>query len=234
MPEEPIIEFQNCSIFQKEHLVLSEVNFSVHKSEFIYLIGKVGSGKSSLIKTINGQIPLTHGEARVGKFDLKKLKRKQIPYLRRTLGVVFQDFQLLNDRNIEENLAFVLHATGWSNKKMIEKRIADVLEKVGLKAEGFKMPHQLSGGEQQRIAIARALLNDPEIILADEPTGNLDPDTSAEIMKILTEISSNSTCVVMATHNYTILKKFPAKTFRCEEGKLKELLEADEIDVSSL
>ena len=234
MPEETIIEFQNCSIFQKDHLVLSEVNFSVHKSEFVYLIGKVGSGKSSLIKTMNAQIPVIHGEVRVGKFNLRKIKRKQIPFLRRTLGVVFQDFQLLNDRSVEDNLAFVMHSTGWSNKKIIDKRINDVLEKVGLIRKGFKMPHQLSGGEQQRVAIARALLNDPEIVLADEPTGNLDPDTSAEIMKILTEISANNTCVIMATHNYTILKKFPARTLCCEDGKLKELREADEIDVSSL
>jgi cell division transport system ATP-binding protein len=234
MPEEPIIEFQNCSIFQKDHLVLSEVNLSVNKGEFVYLIGKVGSGKSSLIKTINAQIPLTIGEARVGKFNLKKIRRKQVPFLRRTLGVVFQDFQLLNDRSVEENLAFVMHSTGWSNKKIIDKRINDVLEKVGLIRKGFKMPHQLSGGEQQRVAIARALLNDPEIVLADEPTGNLDPETSAEIMKILTEISNNNATVVMATHNYTILKKFPARTLCCEEGKLKELREADEIDVSSL
>jgi cell division transport system ATP-binding protein len=234
MPEEPIIEFQNCSIFQKDHLVLSEVNFSVNKGEFVYLIGKVGSGKSSLIKTMNAQIPLAEGEARVGKFNLKKLKRKQVPYLRRTLGVVFQDFQLLHDRSVEDNLAFVMHSTGWSNKKIIDKRIGDVLEKVDLVRKGFKMPHQLSGGEQQRVVIARALLNDPEIVLADEPTGNLDPDTSADIMKILTEISLNSTCVIMATHNYTILKKFPARTLRCEDGKLTEIHESDEIDVSSL
>ena len=234
MPEEPIIEFQNCSILQKDHLVLSDVNFSVNKGEFIYLIGKVGSGKSSLIKTMNAQIPLAEGEARVGKFNLKKLKRKQVPYLRRTLGVVFQDFQLLNDRSVIDNLAFVMHSTGWSNKKITDKRINDVLEKVGLIRKGYKMPHQLSGGEQQRVVIARALLNDPEIVLADEPTGNLDPETSAEIMKILTEISSNNASVIMATHNYTILKKFPARTLRCEDGKLKELLEADEIDVSSL
>jgi cell division transport system ATP-binding protein len=234
MPEEPIIIFENCSIFQKDHLVLSEVNLSVNKSEFVYLIGKVGSGKSSLIKTINAQIPLTIGEGRVGKFNLKKLKRKQVPFLRRMLGVVFQDFQLLNDRSVEDNLAFVMHATGWSNKKIIDKRISDVLEKVGLIRKGFKMTHQLSGGEQQRVAIARALLNDPEIVLADEPTGNLDPETSAEIMKILTEISSNNTSVIMATHNYTIIKKFPARTLCCEDGKLKELREADEIDVSSL
>jgi cell division transport system ATP-binding protein len=219
MPEEPIIIFENCSIFQKDHLVLSEVNLSVNKSEFVYLIGKVGSGKSSLIKTINAQIPLTIGEGRVGKFNLKKLKRKQVPFLRRMLGVVFQDFQLLNDRSVEDNLAFVMHATGWSNKKIIDKRISDVLEKVGLIRKGFKMPHQLSGGEQQRVAIARALLNDPEIVLADEPTGNLDPETSAEIMKILTEISSNNTSVIMATHNYTIIKKFPARTLCCEDGK---------------
>jgi len=234
MPEEPIIEFRNCSIFQKDHLVLSEVNFSVNKGEFVYLIGKVGSGKSSLIKTMNAQIPLAEGEARVGKFNLRLLKTKQVPYLRRTLGVVFQDFQLLHDRSVEDNLAFVMHSTGWSNKKIIDKRISDVLEKVGLVGKAPKMPHQLSGGEQQRVVIARALLNDPEIVLADEPTGNLDPEASADIMTILNEISSNSTSVIMATHNYTILKKYPARTLRCEEGKLKELLEADEIDVSSL
>ena len=234
MSEERIIDFIHVSIFQKDHLVLSDVNFSVNQGEFVYLIGKVGSGKSSLIKTMNSQIPLKVGELKVGKFFLSKIKRKQVPYLRRTLGVVFQDFQLLNDRSIEDNLSFALHATGWKNKKLIELRISEVLDKVGLTRKGFKMPHQLSGGEQQRVVIARALLNNPEIILADEPTGNLDPETSAEIMKILTEISNAGTTVMMATHNYTLLKKFPARTLRCEDGKVTELREADEIDVSSL
>ena len=231
---EVIIDFVHVSVFQKDHLVLSDVNFSVHKGEFVYLIGKVGSGKSSLIKTMNAQIPLKEGDVRVDRFFLKKIRRKQVPYLRRMLGVVFQDFQLLNDRSIADNLSFTLHATGWKNKKEIEARINEVLDKVELTRKGFKMPHQLSGGEQQRVVIARALLNNPEIILADEPTGNLDPETSADIMKILTEISAAGTTVIMATHNYNLLKKFPARTLRCENGKVNELLEADEIDVSSL
>lgn len=229
-----IIEFKNTTICQNDHLVLSDVSFSIDRGEFVYLIGRVGSGKSSIIKTINAELPLQTGEAKVAGFDLKKIKKRQVPYLRRKLGVVFQDFQLLTDRSVIQNLAFVLRATGWKNKKDIDARIADVLEKVDLSLKGYKMPHQLSGGEQQRVVIARALLNDPEVILADEPTGNLDPDTSADIMKLLFEISRNGRSIIMATHNYTFLKKFPARVFKCEKGTLIEAEQVEEIDFESL
>lgn len=220
MPLDTIIQFENATIFIEDHLVLSEVNFQVNKGEFIYLIGKVGSGKTSLIKTINAEHPLKVGEAFVTGFPLHSLKRKQVPFLRRKLGIVFQDFQLMTDRTVTDNLAFVLKATGWKNREEIGRRISEVLERVGLAVKGYKMPHQLSGGEQQRVVIARALLNDPEIILADEPTGNLDRDTSDDIMNILTDISQNGRTVIMATHNYNLLEKYSARTMRCEDGKL--------------
>lgn len=229
-----IIEFNDCQIFQMDNLILSHVTFTVKKGEFVYLIGKVGSGKTSLIKTINAQLVLREGEARVSGYDLSKLKRKDIPHLRRKLGIVFQDFQLLSDRSVFENLAFVLRSTGWKHKEEIAKRIADVLEKVGLEFKGYKMPHQLSGGEQQRVVIARALLNDPEILLADEPTGNLDPETSENIIKILMEISQNGRAVVMATHNYTLLKKHMARTLKCENGKVSEVNHNQTIDFNIL
>ncbi|MBN2486083.1 MAG: ATP-binding cassette domain-containing protein [Bacteroidales bacterium] len=218
-----VISFESASIFQDDHLVLSDVNFQVGKNEFVYLIGKVGTGKTSLIKTINAEIPLKEGFASVAGFKLEKLRRKQIPALRRKLGIVFQDFQLLIDRSVNDNLKFVLGATGWKNKKEIDARINEVLTKVGLEYKGYKMPHQLSGGEQQRVVIARALLNDPEIILADEPTGNLDPETSEQIMQILFDIQSTGRAVVMATHNYSLFRKFPARTLKCEGGKLLEV-----------
>jgi cell division transport system ATP-binding protein len=218
-----VISFESASIYQDDHLVLSDVNFEVKKNDFVYLIGKVGTGKTSLIKTINAEIPLREGFATVADFKLEKLKRKQIPALRRKLGIVFQDFQLLIDRSVNDNLKFVLGATGWKNKKDIETRINEVLTKVGLEHKGYKMPHQLSGGEQQRVVIARSLLNDPELILADEPTGNLDPETSEQIMQILFEIQSAGRAVVMATHNYNLFKKFPARTLKCENGKLLEV-----------
>lgn len=220
MPLDTIIRFENADIFIKDHLVLSDVNFKVDKGEFVYLIGKVGSGKTSLIRTVNAEHPMLKGEGYVSEFQLHDLKRRQVPFLRRKLGIVFQDFQLLTDRNITANLEFVLKATGWKNKTETGKRISDVLERVGLSNKGYKMPHQLSGGEQQRVVIARALLNDPEIILADEPTGNLDPETSDSIMGILTDISKNGRAVIMATHNYNILEKYPARTLKCEDGKL--------------
>jgi cell division transport system ATP-binding protein len=210
--------------------VLSDVTFKVDRGEFVYLIGRVGSGKSSLIKTINAELPLQQGEATVAGYNLTNLKKRQIPYLRRKLGIVFQDFQLLTDRNIFQNLAFVLKATGWKGKTEIEQRINDVLEKTDLSRKGYKMPNQLSGGEQQRVVIARALLNNPDIILADEPTGNLDPDTSADIMKLLIDISRNGRAVIMATHNYTFLKKFPSRIMKCEKGTIIESVEAEEID----
>ncbi len=234
MALDTIIEFKNASIFQGDNLVLSDINLSIEKGHFIYLIGKVGSGKTSLIKTITAELPLVKGEGKVVGYNLSTLKNSQIPYLRRKIGIVFQDFQLLTDRNVEHNLRFVLRATGWRNKKAIQERIDDVLEKVGLKHKDFKMPHQLSGGEQQRVVIARALLNDPDIILADEPTGNLDPDTSDEIMKILFDIASNGRAIIMATHNYGLLKKFPSKTLKCEKGKLIETEHTSEIDFESL
>ncbi len=229
MSIDSIITFEHANIKVDDHLVLSDVNFSVEKNEFVYLIGKVGSGKTSLIKTINAEYPLTEGHATVAGFQLEKIKRRDVPKLRRKLGIVFQDFQLLNDRTINKNLEFVLRATGWKSKTGIEERVAEVLEKVGLGFKGFKMPHQLSGGEQQRIVIARALLNSPEIILADEPTGNLDPATSEEIMHILYNISQSGRAVVMATHNYNVIKKFPARTVKCENDTVLDtnLSEAD-------
>ena len=211
--------------------MLSEVNFKVDKGEFLYLVGKVGSGKSSLIKTINAQIPLKEGDAVVAGFNLAKIRHREVPMLRRKLGIVFQDFQLLTDRPVYDNLEFVLRATGWKNKKEIEIRIAEVLEKVGLGLRSHKMPHQLSGGEQQRVVIGRALLNDPDIILADEPTGNLDPETSEGIVKLLQDISKNGRAVVIATHNYTLLKKFHARTLKCEDGKLLAVRDEQEIEL---
>lgn len=229
-----IIEFQNASIFQDDYLVLSDVSFKVNRGEFVYLIGRVGSGKTSLIKTINAELPLKEGTADVAGFQLDKLRMKSVPNLRRKLGIVFQDFQLLIDRSVRDNLLFVLKATGWKNQTDIDARINEVLEKTGLEYKHYKMPHQLSGGEQQRVVIARALLNNPDIILADEPTGNLDPETSESIIKILFEISNSGRAVIMATHNYTLLKKFSARTLKCEDGKLSELELTAEIDFTAL
>ena len=229
-----IIEFARCYIWQQDHLVLSNVNLSVGKGEFLYLVGKVGSGKTSVIKTLNAQLPLKDGTGIVAGFNLSKLKKKDVPMLRRKLGIVFQDFQLLIDRSVHANLEFVLKATGWKNKGEIDARIAEVLEKVGLGLKGYKMPHQLSGGEQQRVVIGRALLNDPDIILADEPTGNLDPETSEGIIKLLKDISSTGRAVIVATHNYTILKRFPARTVRCDDSKLIEVRNDEEIELEKL
>jgi len=233
MSPDTIIRLKNASIFIQDHLVLSAVNFKVSKGEFVYLIGKVGSGKTSVIKTLNAEHPLMEGEGFVSDYELHNLKSSDIPYLRRKLGIVFQDFQLLTDRTVTENLSFVLKATGWKIKDEIEQRISEVLEKVGLTNKGYKMPNQLSGGEQQRIVIARALLNDPEIILADEPTGNLDPETSDDIMTILMNISASGRSVIMATHNYNLLNKYRARTLKCADGKLTEL-EQREIDLEAL
>ncbi len=234
MPEDIIINFQNASIFQDDYLVLSDVTFKVNKGEFVYLIGRVGSGKTSLIKTINAELPLKGGNVLVAGYELEKLKRKNIPFLRRKLGIVFQDFQLLTDRTVYDNLSFVLRATGWRDKAKIDLRINEVLQKVDLGYKHYKMPHQLSGGEQQRVVIARALLNDPDIILADEPTGNLDPETSESIIKILFEISDSGRAVIMATHNYTLLKRYNARTLKCENGKLNEMKQTSEIDFTAL
>lgn len=229
VPLDTIIELKSCSIMQQDHLVLSDVNLKAEKGEFLYLVGKVGSGKTSLIRTLNAQLPLTEGEGWVAGFDLKKLKKRDIPLLRRKLGIVFQDFQLLTDRSVHDNLEFVLRATGWNNKTAAEDRIREVLAKVGLQNKGFKMPHQLSGGEQQRVVIARALLNDPEIILADEPTGNLDPETSEDIHILLKEISSNGRAVIMSTHKLSLVKKYPARTLRCENGQVIESEPNDQV-----
>ena len=215
---EPIIEIKNASIFQRENLVLSDVNLTLNKGEFIYLIGRTGSGKSSLLKTLYGELPARDGTFRVAGYDLTKLKRKDIPYLRRKIGIVFQDFQLLFDRSVEKNLEFVLGATGWTDKAEISRRIDEVLAKVGLADKRKSMPHQMSGGEQQGVAIARALLNEPDVILADEPTGNLDPDTTLEVMKLLRQISENGTAVLMATHNYTLMQKYPSRIANCKNG----------------
>lgn len=224
-----IITLENAVICVDDHIILTDVNLEVGKNEFVYLIGRVGSGKTSLIKTLNAELPLKEGTGMVAGFQLEKVRRKEVPYLRRKLGIVFQDFKLLIDRTVDSNLEFTLKATGWKIKGEIKDRIAEVLEKVDLGYKGYKMPHQLSGGEQQRVVIARALLNDPEIILADEPTGNLDPATSGDIMKILWDISESGRAVMMATHNYNLIKRFPSRTLKCEDGKLSgaNLSEAD-------
>ena len=231
---EKIIELTACNIWQQDHLVLSDVNLGVNKSEFVYLVGKVGSGKTSLIKTINAQLPLKEGTGIVAGFNLSEIKPREIPYLRRKLGIVFQDFQLLIDRSVSDNLEFVLRATGWKDRTEIDKRINVVLEKVGLNLKGYKMPHQLSGGEQQRVVIGGALLNDPDIILADEPTGNLDPETSEGIIRLLKDISSTGRAVMVATHNYTIIKKFNARTIKCDNGKIAEIRDDEEIELEKL
>lgn len=220
MTEESIISLENVSIFQQKNLILNNVNLKVNKGEFVYLIGKTGSGKSSLLRTLYGDIKLTQGEGSVAGYDLRKIKNKEIPFMRRKLGIVFQDFQLLSDRTAKENLEFVLKATGWTDSTKINDRINEVLNKVSIGTKGFKMPHELSGGEQQRLAIARALLNDPDVILADEPSGNLDPETSNEIMILFFEISKSGRAVVMATHNYSLIEKYPARIIKFEQGKV--------------
>jgi Predicted ATPase involved in cell division len=219
--QETIIDLRHVNIYQGNNLVLQDVNFKVQKAEFVYLVGKTGTGKSSLLKTLYGDLPLKEGEGNVVGFNLRHMDWKKVPFLRRNLGVVFQDFQLLTDRNVNDNLRFVLRATGWKDEKLMDEKIIDVLDKVGLKAKGFKMPFELSGGEQQRIDIARALLNSPKLILADEPTGNLDPETSDEIMQLLFHICRDyGTAIVMATHDYIVINKYPARTVRTERGRV--------------
>lgn len=220
-----VLHLKDASIYQRESLILSEIDIEIEKGEFVYLIGKTGTGKSSFMKTLYGDLPLTEGEGTIVDFDLRGLREKEIPFLRRKLGVVFQDFKLLNDRNVKDNLLFVLKATGWKDKKAMDHKIEEVLDKVGMKTKGFKNPYQLSGGEQQRIAIARALLNDPELILADEPTGNLDPQTSVEVMEVLQAISKNGNTILMATHDYALLLKYPSKTLKCDGQKVFEVVQ---------
>jgi cell division transport system ATP-binding protein len=220
MPE-PIIELKHANIYQGDNLILQDVNLTVNKGEFVYLVGKTGTGKSSLLKTLYGELPLKEGEGTVVTYSLRGLDWKKVPYLRRNLGVVFQEFQLLTDRDVNNNLKFVLRATGWTDERLMDEKIMDVLDKVGLKAKGFKMPFELSGGEQQRIDIARALLNSPKLILADEPTGNLDPETSDEIMNLLIQIAKDyGTAIVMASHDYITVQKFPARMIRTERGRV--------------
>ncbi|MEO6884188.1 MAG: ATP-binding cassette domain-containing protein [Bacteroidia bacterium] len=213
-----IIQLENVSIFQQQNMVLSNVSLAIDKGEFVYLVGKTGSGKSSLLKTLYADLHLNQGEASIAGYNLKTIKRKEIPFLRRKLGIVFQDFQLLSDRTINDNLLFVMKATGWKDKAAMQARMQDVLLKVGLETKGFKMPHELSGGEQQRVSIARALINDPEVILADEPTGNLDPETSEGIIKLLFDISKNGRAILVATHDILLFQKFPSRTIKCENG----------------
>lgn len=218
---EAIVELRNVNIYQGGAIVLKDVNIAIHRGEFVYLVGKTGTGKSSLLKTLYGDLDLTEGEGTVAGYDLRQLTWKDVPFLRRNLGVVFQDFQLLTDRNVNENLKFVLKATGWKDEKLMDEKIADVLDKVGLKTKGHKMPFEMSGGEQQRIDIARALLNSPKLLLADEPTGNLDPETSDEIMRLLFSISKDyGTAVIMATHDYPVIYRYPARTIKTERGEV--------------
>jgi cell division transport system ATP-binding protein len=220
-----VLSLKNVSIYQSNKVILSNINLEVQHGEFIYIIGKTGTGKSSLIKTLYADIPLTTGEGHIVEYDLVHLKESEIPYLRRKIGIVFQDFQLLPDRTVTANMLFVLKATGWTNATEMQDKIDEVLDKVGMKGFANKMPHQLSGGEQQRVAIARALLNDPEFILADEPTGNLDPQTSVEVLDVLRKINALGKTVIMATHDYALLMKFPSKTLKCEDGSIFEVVQ---------
>ena len=220
-----VVEFNKAKIVQRDQIIFEAVDLKISKGEFVYLIGKTGSGKSSLLKTLYGELPLNSGTGQVAGFNLMGLKERQIPSLRRKLGIVFQDFQLLNDRNVHENLRFVLKATGWNQEAQINQRIQEVLTRVGMSDKGQKLPYQMSGGEQQRIAIARALLNDPELIVADEPTGNLDPQTSMEVLNLLRELNQNGRSILMATHDYALLLKYPSKTIKCEGGAVFEVVQ---------
>ncbi len=220
-----VLSLKNVTIYQDKNPVLTDVNIDVKHGEFLYLIGRTGSGKSSFLKTLYADLALTEGEGNVVDYDLTTLKESDIPYLRRKLGVVFQDFKLLSDRSVKENLLFVLKATGWSEQEEMNVKIEEVLDKVGMKGFTHKMPHQLSGGEQQRVGIARALLNDPELILADEPTGNLDPQTSVEVMEVLRKINANGKTILMATHDYALVLKYPSKTLKFEGGKMFEVVQ---------
>ncbi len=220
-----VLSLSNVNIFQDNRAILSNINLEVHNGEFLYIIGKTGSGKSSFMKTLYADLPLREGQASIVDYDLAKLRESDIPFLRRKIGIVFQDFKLLPDRSVHENMLFVLKATNWTNEKEMEDKINEVLEKVDLRSISKKMPHQLSGGEQQRVAIARALLNDPELILADEPTGNLDPQTSVEVMEVLRKINANGKTILMATHDYALIMKFPSKTLKLENQSLFEVVQ---------
>ena len=225
MEEEILLQLANIEIRREENRVLHEASFTLRSGEFVYVIGQVGSGKSSLLKSLYCEIPIQAGEAQLLEYDLRKIKRKHIPFLRRKLGIVFQDFQLLTDRSVSKNLEFVLKATGWKKQAEIRARIEEVLRQVGMPDKGYKMPHELSGGEQQRIAIARALLNHPRLILADEPTGNLDPETSGQIVQLLHDICQQGTAVIMTTHNYTLVHNYPARIVKCENAGLSDVRE---------
>ncbi len=221
----PVLSLKDVTIYQENKVILSQINLEVNHGEFLYIIGKTGTGKSSFMKTLYGDLPLTEGEGHIVEYDLATLQEKDIPYLRRKIGIVFQDFKLLPDRSVNDNMLFVLKATGWTDATEMQNKIDEVLDKVGMKGFANQMPHQLSGGEQQRVAIARALLNDPELILADEPTGNLDPQTSAEVLEVLKNINANGKTIIMATHDYALLMKFPSKTLKCEDGAIFEVVQ---------
>ncbi len=222
METQAIVEFSAASILQRDNLVLADLNFSIQPKEFVYLVGRTGSGKSSLLRTLYGDLPLAMGSGRIAEYDLRNLKKRQIPYLRRKIGIIFQDFQLLADRSVQENLYFVMKATGWSGKQKMEIRAREVLDKVNMSNKALQMPHQLSGGEQQRVAIARALINNPALILADEPTGNLDPITTQEILQLLREIAETGTAILMATHDYAYMSRFASRILKCEDGQISE------------
>jgi len=222
METDKLVKYEHVEIRREENVVLQDVNFEIDKGEFLYIIGKVGSGKSSLLKTLYCEMPITNGKGYILDYDLKRIKRKEIPFLRRKLGIVFQDFQLLTDRSVYKNLEFVLKSTGWKHKYQINDRIDEVLAQVGMVNKGYKMVHELSGGEQQRIVIARALLNSPELILADEPTGNLDPETGSQIVQLLHNIKETGTSVIMCTHNYQLVHNFPARVKKCENGNFED------------
>lgn len=223
MAENSVLEYRDVTIRRAENVIIRHTDLQINTGDLVYLIGRVGSGKSTLLKTIYADVPISDGEAHFGKFDLRRIKRRQIPYLRREMGIIFQDFRLMHDRTIEDNLSFVLRATGWSDKREISHRIDEVLAKVGMDHKGYKLPHELSGGEQQRMVIARALLNKPKLILADEPTGNLDPETGDQIFQLFRKITEGGTAVIMSTHNYEMMRKYPSRILKIEDEQLHEM-----------
>ena len=223
MAENSVLEYRDVTIRRAENVIIRHTDLQINAGDLVYLIGRVGSGKSTLLKTIYADVPISDGEAHFGKFDLRRIKRRQIPYLRREMGIIFQDFRLMHDRTIEDNLSFVLRATGWSDKREISHRIDEVLANVGMDHKGYKLPHELSGGEQQRMVIARALLNKPKLILADEPTGNLDPETGDQIFRLFQKITESGTAVIMSTHNYEMMRKYPSRILKIEDEQLHEM-----------